>query len=74
MTMENNVGSVDRIARLVGGAALAAIGIASLADVLHAGTVVGAIATLVGLIFFGTGLTRFCLLYQLLGIDTCKAP
>ena len=72
--METNIGSVDRIVRLVGGAVLAAIGIASLTGVLHAGAVVGAIATLVGLVFFGTGLTRFCLLYQLLGMDTCQAP
>ncbi|MFA9417405.1 DUF2892 domain-containing protein [Natrinema sp. HArc-T2] len=72
--MENNVGSVDRLVRLVGGAVLVAIGIASLAHILHAGTIVGVIATLVGLVFFGTGLTRFCLLYQLLGVDTCKAP
>jgi len=72
--METNIGSVDRIARLVGGAVLTAIGIAALADILHAGTIVGAIATLVGLVFFGTGLTRFCLLYQLLGVDTCAAP
>ncbi|SDD28481.1 DUF2892 domain-containing protein [Natrinema hispanicum] len=72
--MENNVGSVDRLVRLVGGAILIAIGIASIVHILHAGTIVGVIATLVGLVFFGTGVTRFCLLYQLLGVDTCKAP
>ena len=72
--MENNIGSIDRIVRLVGGAVLAAIGIASLAGVLQAGMIVGAIATLVGLVFFGTGVTRFCLFYQLLGVDTCSAP
>lgn len=74
MTMQNNVGSIDRLVRLVGGAVLVAIGIASLAHLIPAGTVVGAIATLVGLVFFGTGLTRFCLFYQLLGVDTCTTP
>ncbi|MFD1562338.1 DUF2892 domain-containing protein [Haloarchaeobius amylolyticus] len=72
--MQNNVGSVDRLVRLVGGAVLVAIGIASIVHILPAGTIVGAIATLVGVVFFATGLTRFCLLYQLLGVDTCKAP
>ena len=72
--MENNIGSIDRIVRLVGGAVLAAVGIAALADLLHAGTIVGAVATVVGIVFFATGLTRFCLLYQLLGVDTCTAP
>ncbi|MGM0387680.1 YgaP family membrane protein [Natrinema limicola] len=72
--METNIGSVDRLVRLVGGAILVAIGVASIAHILPAGTIMGVIATLVGLVFFGTGLTRFCLFYQLLGVDTCNAP
>ncbi|ELZ20727.1 hypothetical protein C476_10432 [Natrinema limicola JCM 13563] len=65
---------MDRLVRLVGGAILVAIGVASIAHILPAGTIMGVIATLVGLVFFGTGLTRFCLFYQLLGVDTCNAP
>jgi hypothetical protein len=31
----------------------------------------GAIAAVVGVVALGTALTRFCLLYRVLGVDTC---
>ncbi len=71
MGMESNIGSVDRRARLVGGAVLLVIGIATLAGVLEYGVAAGAIAAVVGGVSLGTALTRFCLLYRVLGVDTC---
>ncbi|WP_254762866.1 YgaP family membrane protein [Natrinema marinum] len=69
--MESNIGSTDRLARLVGGAVLLALGVATLAGVLEFGPAAGAVATVVGIVFVGTALTRFCLLYRVLGVDTC---
>ncbi len=70
--MDTNVGGLDRTARLVVGVLVAAAGIAALADVLALGTVVGAIALVVGLVLIGTGALQTCPMYQLLGVDTCK--
>ena len=76
--METNVGGFDRIARLVAGLALFALGIAAGAGVLTLasgtlGTALAGLAAVVGLVFFLTGLTRTCLLYSLLGVNTCPA-
>ncbi|CCQ33023.1 hypothetical protein HLRTI_001099 [Halorhabdus tiamatea SARL4B] len=71
--MERNVGALDRNVRLIVGIALGAIGLAIFAGPLsNLGTVVGAIALLVGVVMLGTGLTQQCLLYQLIGLDTSK--
>ncbi|MDS0473374.1 DUF2892 domain-containing protein [Natrinema sp. 1APR25-10V2] len=69
--MKSNIGSADRMARLVVGAVLLAVGVATLAGVLEYGVAAGAIAAVVGVVALGTGLTRFCLLYRVLGVDTC---
>ncbi|MEF8785459.1 MAG: DUF2892 domain-containing protein [Haloarculaceae archaeon] len=68
--MEQNVGGLDRTARLVAGPLLALVGIAALVEVLPLGTVPGAIALLLGVVFLVTGLSRTCILNRLLGIDT----
>lgn len=59
--MKTNVGTVDRVLRIVAGAVL--IGLAA------TGTV-GAWGYL-GLVPLLTGLFRFCPVYPLLGINTC---
>ena len=59
--MKANVGETDRIVRIVAGIAIIIIGI-----VMH--TWWG----LVGLLPIATGLVRFCGLYSILGINTCK--
>ncbi|AEH39397.1 YgaP family membrane protein [Halopiger xanaduensis] len=68
--MEHNIGWKDQIARTVGGAGLAAVGIAALSGALDVGTTLGAVALLIGGILPGTALTRTCLLYRILGVDT----
>ncbi len=70
--MEANVGGFDRTARLVIGSLLTVFGIGGLANVLSLGTIVGAVALVIGLVFLATGMTRLCLLYQVVGVDTCR--
>ncbi|WP_254525661.1 YgaP family membrane protein [Natrinema caseinilyticum] len=68
--MDHNIGSADRIVRLIGGAVLIAIGVASLVGLLGFGTVAGVGAVLIGAVFLGTALTRICLVYRILGVET----
>ena len=70
--MEQNVGGVDRTARLVGGPLVAVIGALALAGTVPGGAAIGTGLLAVGLIVFGTGVTQFCLLHSLLGINTCQ--
>ncbi|MFC4246833.1 DUF2892 domain-containing protein [Natribaculum luteum] len=70
--MEANVGGFDRTARLMLGSLLVVFGVGALADILSLGTVVGAVALVIGLVFLATGMTRLCLLYQVVGVDTCR--
>jgi hypothetical protein len=71
--MRINVGTPDRIARLVLGAALVLLpllsGLALFANPvwLWASIVVGAVLII-------TALLRFCPLYAILGVSTCKVP
>lgn len=61
--MKKNIGSTDRAIRIVVGLALISL------------VFVGpkSLWGLVGLIPLATGLTGWCLPYQLLGINTCRA-
>jgi hypothetical protein len=68
--MESNIGATDRVVRIAVGIALAAVGLASLGNLLGFGVTVGAALTLLGLVLVGTGFARVCLLYRLLGVDT----
>ncbi|ELZ09567.1 hypothetical protein C478_15347 [Natrinema thermotolerans DSM 11552] len=61
---------MDRNVRAVGGAVLSAVGVATLVGALEFGTAVGAVALLIGGVLVGTALTRTCLLYRILGVDT----
>jgi len=72
-TMEPNVGSLDRNVRIAIGIVLGIVGAAVFAGPLSSlGTIVGAIALVAGAVMLGTGLTRQCMLYRPLGIDTCE--
>ena len=63
--MFKNVGKIDKFTRMIGGALLALVGIFVL-DSIAIG--------IVGVLFFLSGATQFCLLYKLLGISTvCQA-
>lgn len=68
--MAVNEGTLDRVIRVVLGAALLWIGMASaiLSSPLDTA------ATVVGVVMLLTGVTGFCGLYKLLGINTCARP
>ncbi|PKR89109.1 DUF2892 domain-containing protein [Pleomorphomonas diazotrophica] len=71
--MIKNVGSTDRLIRLIAGVILLIIAVPSLAGMAFVG--LGGWAWLVGLIgvaLVATGLLNFCGAYALLGINTCK--
>lgn len=70
--MKHNVGPTDRTARLVLGLALAVVGLAGLAGAVDFAQVVVALALVVGAVLVGTALTRVCLVYRLVGADTCR--
>ena len=59
--MQKNVGNTDRMIRIIAGIIILAVG-----------AYYGSWWGLVGLIPLFTGLTQSCLLYNMLGIDTCK--
>lgn len=72
-SMQQNVGLTDRYVRIAIGIVLGIVGIAVFAGPLASlGSIVGALALIVGLVMLGTGLTQRCLLYQPLGISTLK--
>ena len=64
--MKRNIGTIDRVLRVLGGIALVVVGFAVLEGT--AGIVVGVI----GLIPLGTGLIGWCPLYSLFNLRTRK--
>lgn len=64
--MHRNEGTVDRIVRLVIGAAAVAIGIA-----VGFTSVLGVVAAVVAVIMVVTAATGFCPLYAVFGVSTC---
>ncbi len=63
-----NIGSTDRIIRLVLGLALAALGIIAFSGLVQI------ILIVLGVVAIFTATTGFCLLYRIFGINTCKNP
>lgn len=63
--MERNEGKMDRLLRIVLGIVLIALW--ALRDFSYE-----LVVLLIGLIALITGLTGFCAIYKLLGINTCK--
>lgn len=69
--MENNVGTTDRVLRLVLGLVLlAAPFISGLA--LFNSSAATVISVLAGLVMVATSAMKFCPLYRIFGIRTCK--
>lgn len=65
--MNPNVGTVDRLIRIVLGVALLSLLVLVEGNLRWVG--------LLGLVMLGTAAVRFCPLYPLLGLNTCnKAP
>jgi hypothetical protein len=71
--MTINVGRLDRIARIVIGAALVLLPFVS-GIALFANPVWLLASVFVGAVLIVTALARFCPLYALLGLSTCKVP
>lgn len=69
--MNANVGGSDRMFRLIAGFALLLLtwfsGVSLFDSIL-----ISTLATIAGLVFIATGLVRFCPLYTLFGIRTCR--
>lgn len=67
--MKKNMGSIDRIIRLV----IAAVAVFLFYNGTLTGTM-GTVALVVAAIFTLTSLISFCPLYALAGLSTCPAP
>lgn len=71
--MIKNVGSTDRLIRLIAGIILLIIAVPSLAGMAFVGLGGWAwLVGLVGLVLAATGLLNFCPAYTLIGVNTCK--
>lgn len=66
--MPINLGKADRLIRLVLGAVLIAVGLA----VFQSGTAT-VVAVVIGVILIATSAVKFCPLYRLIGVRTCKS-
>lgn len=66
-----NVGSADRIVRLVAGFLLIALPFLGLSDLFDNATYKYA-SIIVGLVLMGTAVLNFCPLYRIFGIRTCR--
>lgn len=69
MSLVRNVGSIDKIIRIVAGLALGAWGI------LAAGisSVVGIVAIVVGLVLLATAIINFCPIFKIFGISSFRS-
>lgn len=69
--MRDNIGASDRALRLAAGGLLAITGLAVFGGLLNLGALTGGLALMFGAVLVGTGLTRLCPLYKIIGVDTC---
>jgi len=70
--MERNVGSTDTLVRVMLGAIAGTVSLAVLTNAVPLPTVVAPVLGIAAVILLATGLTGFCGLYGLLGVDTCS--
>jgi hypothetical protein len=71
--MPVNIGSADRIARIIVGLALILVPMVS-GLALFANPLLYWGAVIVGAVLVLTALVRFCPLYTIFGLSTCKVP
>lgn len=69
--MTSNVGNLDRIIRLVLGVILLVLPFVSGAA-FFSGTFGTLASVVVGVVLIATALRRFCPLYRILGVNSCK--
>ena len=72
MCMEKNVGSNDKVVRIVVGAVAGVLSLAVLGGQVGLPTVASPMLGVVALAMLGTAVTGTCGLYSLLGVDTCS--
>lgn len=68
--MKQNIGSLDKIIRLVAGPALILVGLFALGGM--SGAIIGLIVAVIGLILIGTAAMGTCLIYLPLNFSTNK--
>ncbi|MFB6122556.1 MAG: DUF2892 domain-containing protein [Haloferacaceae archaeon] len=77
--MKQNVGSVDRLVRIAGGALLLLVGVGGFAGVVPVAVgplpqaLTSVVLVLLGVVFAVTGLRRTCLLYRAVGVSTADS-
>lgn len=69
--MNANVGTIDRILRIVLGLALFVSPLLNI-PAIWSSAPLSYVSMAVGLVLAGTALVRFCPLYRILGISTCR--
>lgn len=69
MSLIKNVGSADKVIRIIVGIALIALAFLKLGGVATTG---GVVATIVGVVLIVTAIVNFCPLYRILGMRTNK--
>lgn len=69
--MTSNIGTIDRTARFIVGMALIVAPLVNFLG-LWTNSVVAYGAVAVGVVLVATALVRFCPLYRILGISSCK--
>ncbi len=69
MSMNPNIGSIDRLLRLLAGVVLLALAFVPGLQVFGSGAATW-IAAIVGLVLVGTAAVRICPLYSLMGVYT----
>jgi|TARA_R110000850_G_scaffold146016_7_gene268210 hypothetical protein len=69
--MTTNIGAIDRVFRFVLGIILLAAPFVSGLDLFNSSTAT-IISVIVGLVMVGTSALKFCPLYRIFGIKTCK--
>jgi hypothetical protein len=69
--MERNVGSTDKLVRVLFGAVAGVVSLAVLAGAVSLPAILAPVLGLASVILLATGLTGFCGLYKVLGLNTC---
>lgn len=69
--MTANIGTIDRTIRIVLGIVLLALPFVSGLGIFSS-TVTTAVSVVLGIVMLATSAMRFCLLYRILGVQTCK--
>ena len=71
--MNQNVGSADKLVRTAIGAVFGAASLATLAGAVPLPALAAPVLGVASLLMLGTAASGTCLLYSLLGVDTCPA-